>query len=142
MQQRPYYIHRASDAIQLPSTATPNAGSHLLKIEPAWSAGRVVLVGDAAHGMPPFMAEGTNQGFEDAAAVATLVARLAEENNLDDTKAVAEAFEKYERLRRPLIVHIQQATLGRLIYRPEKEWQEYNQRVHGRNFNQVMEALI
>ncbi|ACZ88099.1 FAD-dependent oxidoreductase [Streptosporangium roseum] len=35
-----------------------------------WGDGRCVLLGDAAHGMPPVMAQGTNQALED---VATLV---------------------------------------------------------------------
>ncbi|MEV5894371.1 FAD-dependent oxidoreductase [Nonomuraea fuscirosea] len=40
------------------------------KVPSRWGAGRCVLLGDAAHGMPPFMAQGTNQALED---VATLV---------------------------------------------------------------------
>lgn len=143
MLQRPYYIHRAtiSDSLQFPSTANLNAGGHTVEIKPAWSAGRVVLVGDAAHGMPPFMAQGTNQGFEDAVAVTTLVANLGEENNWDDIQAITEAFSKYERLRRPLMESIQQATLGR-FYWSEKEWQEYSQQLYCRNFDQVVEALL
>ena len=37
---------------------------------PAWSAGRVVLVGDAAHPSLPNMGQGTSQAFEDAAVLA------------------------------------------------------------------------
>ncbi|MEV5502013.1 NAD(P)/FAD-dependent oxidoreductase [Nonomuraea fuscirosea] len=44
------------------------------KVPSRWGAGRCVLLGDAAHGMPPFMAQGTNQALED---VATLVHCLA-----------------------------------------------------------------
>ncbi|WP_246149427.1 FAD-dependent oxidoreductase [Nonomuraea turkmeniaca] len=40
------------------------------KIPCRWGEGRCVLLGDAAHGMPPVMAHGTNQALED---VATLV---------------------------------------------------------------------
>ncbi|GAA1685339.1 NAD(P)/FAD-dependent oxidoreductase [Nonomuraea maheshkhaliensis] len=43
------------------------------KVPSRWGAGRCVLLGDAAHGMPPFMAQGTNQALED---VATLVSCL------------------------------------------------------------------
>jgi 2-polyprenyl-6-methoxyphenol hydroxylase-like FAD-dependent oxidoreductase len=102
----------------------------------------VVLVGDAAHGMPPFMAQGANQGLEDALTVVTLIAKIAQENHWDNTQALAQAFEKYEQLRRPLMVHIQQATLKPMSYRSEQERQEYNQQVYCRNFEQVIEALL
>jgi salicylate hydroxylase len=36
---------------------------------PAWSRGRVVVIGDAAHPMPPFLAQGAAQAIEDAAAL-------------------------------------------------------------------------
>ncbi|WP_404824242.1 FAD-dependent oxidoreductase [Nostoc flagelliforme] len=108
---------------------------------PAWSVGRIVLVGDAAHGMPPFMAQGANQGFEDALIVTTLIAKIAEENNWDDLQAIAKAFEKYECLRRPLIAYVQEATLKRSPHSSDKEWQEYGQQVYRRNFDQVIKAL-
>jgi 2-polyprenyl-6-methoxyphenol hydroxylase-like FAD-dependent oxidoreductase len=99
-------------------------------------------VGDAAHGMPPFIAQGANQGLEDALAVTTLIAKIAQENNWHDIQAITQAFEKYEQLRRPLMVRIQQATLKRVSYSSEKERQEYNQQVYCRNFDQVIEALL
>lgn len=144
MIQRPYYIHRAtfSDSIQLPSTADSTAKDHAVTIQPVWSAGRVVLVGDAAHGMPPFMAQGANQGLEDALVVTMLITKIAQENNWDDIQAITQAFEKYEQLRRPLMVRIQQATLKPMSYSSEKERQEYNQQVYCRNFDQVIEALL
>lgn len=143
MQHRPYYIHRAtlSDSLQFPSTAQLNAEGHSVEIQPAWSAGRVVLVGDAAHGMPPFMAQGANQGFEDALAVATLIADIRDKHHWDDTQAIEKAFEKYERLRRPFMVRIQKATLER-FNQSEKEREEYGQQVYHRNFDQVLEALL
>jgi len=39
----------------------------------AWADGRVALVGDAAHAMLPHAAQGANQSFEDALALATLL---------------------------------------------------------------------
>lgn len=143
IQHRPYYIHRAtlSDSLQFPSTANLNAEGDSVEIQPAWSAGRVVLVGDAAHGMPPFMAQGANQGFEDALAVVTLIADIRDKHHWDDTQAINKAFEKYERLRRPFMVRIQKATLERFD-RSEKEWEEYAQQVYHRNFEQVLEALL
>jgi 2-polyprenyl-6-methoxyphenol hydroxylase-like FAD-dependent oxidoreductase len=144
MLQRPYYIHRAtvSDSLQLPGTANLHAQDHSVTLQTPWSDRRVVLVGDAAHGMPPFMAQGANQGLEDALTVVTLIAKIAQENHWDNTQALAQAFEKYEQLRRPLMVHIQQATLKPMSYRSEQERQEYNQQVYCRNFEQVIEALL
>ena len=120
MLQRPYYIHRAALTENNPS---------------AWSAGRVVLVGDAAHGMPPFMAQGANQGFEDAMVVTTLITNIAKENNWDNKQAIANAFEKYERLRRPFMEYIQEATLTQFTDLSDQALQEYNKKVYARNFD-------
>ena len=43
---------------------------------PTWGRGRVVLIGDAAHAMPPFMAQGGSMALEDA----LVLARLLDEN--------------------------------------------------------------
>jgi 2-polyprenyl-6-methoxyphenol hydroxylase-like FAD-dependent oxidoreductase len=127
MLQRPYYIHRAALSENIP---------------PAWSAGRVVLVGDAAHGMPPFMAQGANQGLEDAMVVTTLITNIASYNNWDNKQAIASAFEKYERLRRPFMEYIQDATLTQFPNSSNQAWQEYNKKVYTRNFDQVIAGLL
>ncbi len=41
----------------------------------SWTAGRVALLGDAAHPMPPFLAQGAAQAIEDAAALGRALAR-------------------------------------------------------------------
>ncbi|WP_424097252.1 FAD-dependent oxidoreductase [Moorena producens] len=120
IKSRPYYIHRVE-------TLSP------------WSSGRVILVGDAAHGMPPFMAQGANQGLEDALVVATLIANIVQQNNLDNIQAIANACLNYESLRRPLMEKIQQATLTRIPYSNKQEWQNYQQLVYCRNFDQLLE---
>lgn len=144
MQQRPYYIHHAtiSDFIQIKSKTDINTEDYPVKFQPSWSSGRVVLVGDAAHGMPPFTAQGANQGLEDALAIATIIANIALENNWDDLQAIATAFEKYERLRRPFVTYVQKATLTGFPHSSNENWQEYHQRVHCRHFDQVVEALL
>lgn len=57
-----------------------------------WTRGNVALVGDAAHAMVPFQAQGAAMGIEDAAVLAPLLAEKA---------TAAEAFEAYETVRRP-----------------------------------------
>ncbi|MBG1242273.1 FAD-dependent oxidoreductase [Nostoc sp. NZL] len=143
MQQRPYYIHPAttSDSLQVSNPTDLNPEANPAKIPPAWSVGRIVLVGDAAHGMPPFMAQGANQGLEDALIVTTLIAKIAEENNWNDLQAIAKAFEKYEYLRRPLMSYVQKATLKRSPHSSDKEWEDYSQQIYRRDFDQVIEAL-
>jgi 2-polyprenyl-6-methoxyphenol hydroxylase-like FAD-dependent oxidoreductase len=143
MLPRPYYIHRAtlSDSLQFPSTRRLNTENQSMEIQPPWSAGRVVLVGDAAHGMPPFMGQGANQGLEDALSVVTLIADIRDKHHWDDKQAIEKAFEKYDHLRRPFMVGIQKATLERFL-RSQKEWEEYGQQVYLRNFDQVLEALL
>ncbi|MEM1168462.1 MAG: NAD(P)/FAD-dependent oxidoreductase [Cyanobacteria bacterium P01_H01_bin.35] len=127
MMQRQYYIHRAT-------ASAPN--------QPKWNMGRVVLAGDAAHGMPPFMAQGANQGLEDAAVMTTLVTEISKQNQWDDMVAIETAFSKYEALRRPLMERVQYATLTRLPLSSEDYGQEYAQQVYARNLQEIMQTLL
>lgn len=133
---RPYYIHRATlaEKIRFPSTARLHRQDDALFMPPPWSKGRVVLVGDAAHGMPPFMAQGANQGLEDALAIATLSAKINSMQDWDNTQAIESALENYERLRRPLMGYIQKVTLEELV-RFTEEYFEYEKKVYHRNFD-------
>jgi salicylate hydroxylase len=65
----------------------------LLDREPLerWSRGPVTLLGDAAHPMFPFFAQGAAQAIEDAAVLAGCLAQ--------DTRAPARALRRYESLR-------------------------------------------
>lgn len=65
------------------------------------SAGRVTLIGDAAHPMLPFQAQGANQAIEDAAVLAACLAG-AGPDGLD------EALRRYAELRLPRTTRIQQ----------------------------------
>ncbi|MEV4345225.1 FAD-dependent monooxygenase [Actinoplanes sp. NPDC049596] len=69
---------------------------------PRWSDGRVTLLGDAAHAMLPFMAQGAAQAVEDGA---TLTACLRAG---DVTAALA----LYERLRLPRTSRLQEMSAG------------------------------
>ncbi|MEU4422495.1 FAD-dependent monooxygenase [Actinoplanes sp. NPDC024001] len=70
---------------------------------PRWSSGRVTLLGDAAHAMLPFMAQGAAQAVEDGA---TLAACLRED------AAVPDALLRYERLRLPRTARLQEMSAG------------------------------
>ena len=61
---------------------------------PAWSDGRVVLLGDACHPMTPYMAQGAATSIEDAA----VLARCLDAVEGDDIEG---AFKRYEAHRKP-----------------------------------------
>jgi 2-polyprenyl-6-methoxyphenol hydroxylase-like FAD-dependent oxidoreductase len=55
---------------------------------------RIILVGDAAHAIPPTVAQGANQAFEDVRSLATLLARLSERVPLDRAAEKWQAYRK------------------------------------------------
>jgi 2-polyprenyl-6-methoxyphenol hydroxylase-like FAD-dependent oxidoreductase len=67
---------------------------------PRWSDGRVVLLGDSAHPMTPYMAQGAATAMEDAA----VLTRCLAESGGDD---VGGAFARYEAHRKPRTAKIQ-----------------------------------
>ena len=67
---------------------------------PRWSDGRVVLLGDAAHPMTPYMAQGAATAIEDAA----VLARCLQAVNSEDLEG---AFRRYEASRKPRTSRIQ-----------------------------------
>lgn len=143
MFQRPYYIHRATldKSLQFPSSAHLNENYSVdVEKQPAWHIGRIVLAGDAAHGMPPFMAQGANQGLEDAMTIATLIANISDKNYWNNLQIISEVFDKYEQNRRPFMAYIQQATLTRFKV-SEKASQEYSQTVYCRDFEQILSSF-
>ncbi len=70
-----------------------------------WSTGRITVLGDAAHPMLPFMAQGANQAVEDAF---DLAACLTGPEGEDAAAALA----RYESLRAPRTASIQQGSRG------------------------------
>jgi salicylate hydroxylase len=62
---------------------------------PRWTVGRVSLLGDAAHAMLPYMAQGAVQSIEDAAVLAKCLKQV------DAPFEVTAAMRRYEELRKP-----------------------------------------
>jgi len=73
---------------------------------PRWVNGRIALLGDAAHPMLPFYAQGAGQAIEDAAALAVCLTT----GPWDPPAALA----RYERLRMPRATRVQEASRGRI----------------------------
>jgi 2-polyprenyl-6-methoxyphenol hydroxylase-like FAD-dependent oxidoreductase len=69
-------------------------------VAPAWTARRIVLIGDAAHASSPNMAQGAAMAVEDALVLAE---RL-------DAEPVDEALLAYERRRKPRVAWVQEQT--------------------------------
>jgi FAD-dependent urate hydroxylase len=59
------------------------------RVPRTWGSGRVTVIGDAAHSMPPTRAQGANQALEDAWALAAAL-----QNETADTEAALRAFER------------------------------------------------
>ena len=86
--------------------ATPDSWSKWALFERTplrtWTAGPVTLLGDAAHPILPFLAQGGAMAIEDGAVLADCLARRADRP--------ASAFETYEGLRRPRTVRVARAS--------------------------------
>jgi salicylate hydroxylase len=72
---------------------------------PRWTNGPVAFLGDAAHPMFPFFAQGAAQALEDAAVLAGCLA--------DRPEDPSNALRRYEDIRRPRATRLQQISRGR-----------------------------
>lgn len=86
-----------------------------------WTAGRVTLLGDAAHAMLPFFAQGAAQAIEDAAALAACLRNA-------DAHSAAAALLRYEEIRRPRASQVQLLSRGREIRNHLPDGPEQRQR--------------
>ena len=95
-----------------------------------WSRGRVTLLGDAAHAMEPFQAQGAAQGVEDAYVLAACVA--AHDNIVD-------ALASYERLRMARTEELQESstTAANVFYLPDGE----EQRTRDAHYTTLLDEL-
>lgn len=73
-----------------------------------WTAGQIGLLGDAAHAMLPFLAQGAAQCVEDAATLAGCLKSA-------ESDAVEPALKRYEELRRPRANRVLLMSRGREI---------------------------
>ncbi|MCW2900407.1 MAG: Monooxygenase [Streptosporangiaceae bacterium] len=72
---------------------------------PRWTNGPIALLGDAAHPMLPFFAQGAAQAIEDAVVLAGCLAA--------NTSDPAAALNRYEQIRRPRATRLQLLSRGR-----------------------------
>lgn len=70
---------------------------------PSWHSGNIGIIGDAAHAMVPFQAQGAAMGIEDAAVLAPLL--------VSESTAEA-AFSRYEAIRRPRVARVAKTSLS------------------------------
>ncbi len=73
-----------------------------------WSAGRIALLGDAAHAMLPFFAQGAAQAIEDAVVLARCLTHA-------DRDTVPQALRRYAEIRRPRASEVQLMSRGREV---------------------------
>jgi salicylate hydroxylase len=74
---------------------------HTLKTPPRWTSGRATLLGDAAHPVLPFLAQGAVMALEDASVLAQA---------LDGRDDISAALQSYERQRRARVTKVARAS--------------------------------
>ena len=79
-----------------------------------WVDGPIALLGDAAHAMLPFAAQGAAMAIEDAAVLAKCLGEAGPEN----PQGIPAALKRYARMRRPRVARIQRAArqAGRIYH--------------------------
>lgn len=86
-----------------------------------WTSGRITLLGDAAHAMLPFFAQGAAQAVEDAVVLAGCLRGV-------DSGAVPQALQRYEQMRRPRTRQVQEMSRGREVRNHLPDGAEQQQR--------------
>lgn len=86
-----------------------------------WHSGRVALLGDAAHAMLPFFAQGAAQALEDAAVLAACLRGT-------DARSAPLALQRYDAIRRPRASRVQLMSRGRELRNHLPDGPEQRQR--------------
>jgi 3-(3-hydroxy-phenyl)propionate hydroxylase len=81
------------------------------RVADTWRSGRVFLAGDAAHTMPPFLAQGLNSGLRDAANLAWKLSYVLQ------NRGTEELLDSYQTERRPHILALTEIAkeLGQIV---------------------------
>lgn len=98
-------FHPDARALLAACDSVTRSALHVREPMERWSVGHVTLLGDAAHPMVPFMAQGACMAIEDA----VVLARAIEGKSRVD---LPEALQAYERTRIPRTAEIQRASLA------------------------------
>jgi salicylate hydroxylase len=79
-----------------------------------WTSGTIALLGDAAHAMLPFAAQGAGMAIEDAA----VLAKVMSEGTMETAAQVTAALRRYARMRRRRVARIQRTaqSSGRIYH--------------------------
>jgi salicylate hydroxylase len=79
-----------------------------------WTAGAIALLGDAAHAMLPFAAQGAGMAIEDAAVLAKCLGESQDQGG----PTISAAMQRYQRLRRSRVARIQRTArqAGRIYH--------------------------
>jgi 2-polyprenyl-6-methoxyphenol hydroxylase-like FAD-dependent oxidoreductase len=82
---------------------------------PHWSAGNLVLLGDACHPLMPYMASGAAMAIEDAAVLARCITQFSDP---------AEAFQRFEAARMPRVEKVREISKANtwLKYPTDPDW--------------------
>ena len=86
-----------------------------------WTQGRISLLGDAAHAMLPFFAQGAAQAIEDAVVLADCLRNA-------DAGSAGDALLRYEAIRRPRATQVQEMSRGREVQNHLPDGPEQQQR--------------
>ncbi len=98
-------FHPEAQRLLAACTEVTCSALHVREPMERWSKGNTTIMGDAAHPMVPFMAQGACMAIEDA----VILARALEGVNLDGIEA---ALATYEEERRPRTAKVQAASLA------------------------------
>lgn len=98
-------FHPEAQKLLAVCTEVTRSALHVREPMPRWSKGQATIMGDAAHPMVPFMAQGACMAIEDA----VVLARALDGVRVD---GIENALETYEAERRPRTAEIQRASLA------------------------------